>query len=300
MGEKKNGSIIITAPAKLNLYLHILGRRHDGFHNVDSLVAFASISDYVEVRPGVDLRLTISGPFANELGPIEDNLVLRAARALQKIKRINNGANLILTKNLPVAAGIGGGSSNAAATLLALVRLWNLNCSYEELNSIALTLGADVPVCLYGRAAFMRGIGESITSGPVLPPANLVIVNPRVRVSTPAVFKACRGPFSRPVSEPVEFDGVADLANQLAYNFNDLTQPAILIEPVIKAVLAALESVDDCLLFRMSGSGGSCFGVFEKECQAAKAAADIENRYPDWWIKTAKLMGREPRLAEYF
>ena len=291
MGDKTNGSIIITAPAKLNLYLHIMDRRQDGFHNLDSLVAFASISDYVEVRPGVDLELAIIGPFADELEPNEDNLVLRAARTLQKIGKINNGAKLILTKNLPVAAGIGGGSSNAAATLRALVSLWNLNYSYEELNSIALTLGADVPICLYGRAAFMRGIGERIKSGPILPPANLVIVNPRVRISTPAVFKARQGPFSRPVREPVEFDSIGDLANQLALNDNDLTQPAILIEPVIKAVLAALESANDCLLSRMSGSGGSCFGVFEKECQAAKAAKDIAKRYPGWWIKTAKLMG---------
>ena len=137
----------------------------------------------------------------------------------------------------------------------------------------------------------MRGIGECIKSGPILPPANLVIVNPRVRISTPAVFKARQGPFSRPVREPVEFDSIGDLANQLALNDNDLTQPAILIEPVIKAVLAALESANDCLLSRMSGSGGSCFGVFEKEGQAVKAAADIAKRYPGWWIKTAKLMG---------
>ena len=289
MGGQTNGSIIITAPAKLNLYLHIISRRQDGFHNLDSLVAFASISDYVEALPDVDLKLIITGPFAGELGPIEGNLVLRAAQALQKIGRVYNGAKLILTKNLPVAAGMGGGSSNAAATLRALVRLWDLECSHEELNSIALTLGADVPICLYGRAAFVSGIGERIRPAPVLPSANLVIINPRIRISTPAVFKARQGRFSRPVREPVRFDSIENLANQLAQNCNDLTQPAILIEPAIKAVLAALESASDCLLSRMSGSGGSCFGVFEKECQAAKAAADIAKQHPEWWIKTAKL-----------
>ena len=283
--------IVIDAPAKLNLYLHVTGLRDDGYHELESLVAFANVCDSIRARPAQDLTLAVRGPFAERLILDDNNLVLRAARALQNAANIEEGAQLTLTKNLPVASGIGGGSANAAATIRALVRLWDVQPSNLDFSALALSLGADVPVCLYGRVAFMSGIGEKIQPAPQIPPAYLVIVNPGITVSTPAVFKARKGPYSEPVKKTHESDSLPDFTRQLASRCNDLTAPAIAMAPVIGRVLSSLDSAKDCLIARMSGSGATCFGIFEMESQAKKAASRIEMMHPGWWIKTANLLG---------
>ena len=283
-------SIIIQAPAKLNLYLYVTGQREDGYHELNSLVAFASICDSIQVRPAPELMLTASGPFADRLKLDEENLVWRAARALQNVAKTAEGAELSLTKNMPVASGIGGGSANAAATIRALIRLWSLKHIGHELPAVALSLGADVPVCLYGRPALMSGVGELIKPAPKIPPAHLVIVNPGDAVSTKAVFKTREGPYSSPPEELKEAKSLQEFTLQLASRCNDLTAPALVISPVIQEVLTALETTKNCLFARMSGSGATCYGIFETRRQAKVAASRISLMHPDWWIKTANFL----------
>lgn len=278
------------APAKINLYLHVTGREPDGYHRLDSLVAFAGIGDTLDFRPADDLSLEVIGPTASDLPAGQDNLVLTAARLLTEWVGIRAGAAMVLTKRLPVAAGIGGGSADAAATLAGLIRLWRLDLPDEDLEAIALRLGADVPVCLAGHPTAMSGIGDILAPAPALPPAWLVLANPRTPLSTPAVFQARQGDFSAaaPLTAPVA-DARA-LAAELASRRNDLTPAAITLQPVIGQVLDALAAQPDCLLARMSGSGATCFGLFADEPSARAAAAALTARQPGWWIAAAPLM----------
>ena len=286
----KSHTIKIDAPAKLNLYLHVIGQREDGYHELDSLVAFASVGDLVYARPAANLNLTINGPFARQLHSISDNLVWRTANALQNITGVHVGADLVLTKNLPISSGIGGGSANAAATIRALIGLWDINQNDYDLSAFALALGADVPVCLYGQAAFMGGIGEEIAPGPEIPNVDLVIVNPGVPVSTPDVFKIRNGGFSKPAKRTGKMKSLSAFTRELTCCANDLTESAITIAPDIQKVLSALNSAGDCLLARMSGSGATCFGIFKTKRHAKRAASEIATKNPDWWIKTANLL----------
>ena len=247
---------------------------------MDSLVAFANICDTIHVRLASDLKLAARGPFAEGVILDKNNLVLRAALALKHISNGPAGAELTLTKNLPVAAGIGGGSADAAATIRALIRLWDIHWEDHDFSALALSLGADVPVCLYGRAAFMGGIGDRVKPGPILPPTYLVIVNPGVAVSTPAVFKARIGPYSEPAYGTYQSGSAVELARQLAQPCNDLTAPAISIAPEVGRVLGALDSAEDCLIARMSGSGATCFGMFETNRLASTAASIISEEHP--------------------
>ena len=290
----------VFAPAKINLSLHVTGRRDDGYHTLDSLVAFAGVGDVVSARPAIGLDLDYDGPFgavlADEAGA--EDLVLKAARALAEAMGLPADAHLTLTKNLPVSSGIGGGSTDAAAALVLLSRLWEAPVPDEILRDLALGLGADVPVCLDGRAANMGGIGETLDPAPPLPPAWLVLVNPGLAVSTPAVFKARTGPFSaaRPLTEtPLD---AAELAEALKRRANDLSEAAISLAPEIGTVLEALAARPGCLLARMSGSGATCFGLFAEELEAEAAARSVAAEHPDWWCVAAPLLDRIDRDAQ--
>lgn len=275
------------APAKLNLYLHITGRRGNGYHELDSLVAFTEAGDAVEACPAEVLSLAVDGPQAAALAGEADNLVLRAARALAAAVGLEPAAALRLDKRLPVASGIGGGSADAAAALRALVRLWRLDIAADRLAEIALGLGADVPVCLFGRPAVMRGIGEEIVPAPPVPAAPIVLVNPNRAVSTPAVFEARASGFSA----PGRYRGAPDpaaLAAALRETRNDLTDSALTLEPAIGTVLAALEA-QGALLARMSGSGATCFGIFGTDSAANAAADRIGGDQPGWWVLATRL-----------
>jgi 4-diphosphocytidyl-2-C-methyl-D-erythritol kinase len=283
-----------AAPAKLNLTLEVVGRREDGYHLLDSLVAFTEYGDTVEAAPGDGLSLVMDGPFGAVLAvdPAE-NLVLRAARLLAAEAGIAPEAALCLTKRLPVASGIGGGSSDAAATLSALSALWRLTPAPEDLARLGLKLGADVPVCLAGRPARLEGIGERIGPAPVLPAAPIVLVNPGIGLPTPQVFRARRGAFSAGAGPAgVLAQSPADapaLAASLARYGNDLTAPAIETLPVIAKVLAALDAAPGCLLARMSGSGATCFALFAEDQTAEAAAATIGRARPGWWAVATRL-----------
>jgi 4-diphosphocytidyl-2-C-methyl-D-erythritol kinase len=274
-----------AAPAKVNLALHVTGRRNDGYHRLDSLVVFAEVGDVLRARAGGDLSLTVTGRFAAALATEPDNLVLRAARALAAAAGIAATAALTLEKNLPVASGIGGGSADAAAALRLLARLWRIAPPDPVL---ALRLGADVPVCLAGRPARMGGIGEALSAIPALPPCGLALVNPGVGVATREVFAARAGAFSPPLPAPEAWPDAAALAGWLARERNDLEAPALRVQPAIGGVLAAVRARPGCLLARMSGSGATCFGLFADPAAAA-AAADALAR-PGWWTWGGRIL----------
>lgn len=286
--------VVVNAPAKINLYLHVVGRRSDGYHLLDSLVVFAGIGDTIAAAPAATLSLGIDGPFADGLGGGEDNLVIRAARALATATGRPAAAQLRLTKRLPVASGIGGGSADAAATLHALARLWRLDLDTKALAAIGLALGADVPVCVHGRSAFFAGIGECVTPAPPLPPAWLVLANPGIALPTPQVFKARSGGFSEAGRFAAAPASAAELALVLATRGNDLSAAAVCLAPVIGAVLAALKAVPGALLARMSGSGATCFALFADAPAAQAAAAALRARHPDWWVVAAPLLANAP------
>lgn len=284
--------ITVPAPAKLNLYLHVVGKRPDGYHLLDSLIAFADIGDSVTASPtpGRDLTLTVDGPFAAGLSDEPDNLVLRAARALRQATGAGDGAHLTLIKNLPVASGIGGGSADAAAALKALSLLWGASLPADDMARLSLDLGADVPICFHGRPAFVSGIGEKITPAPALPDTPLVLINPLVPVATPPVFKARTGPFQT----EAPFTGVPEsphaLAKTLADRTNGLEAPAKTVAPEITQVLDAILETDDVLLARMSGSGATCFGLYATPESAKEAQRNIANTHPGWWCQAGQIL----------
>ncbi len=278
------------APAKVNLYLHVTGRRDNSYHTLDSLIAFAGVGDDVAVSSADDLSLTIDGPRAGGVPTGAENLVLRAAVALAEVAGIAPRAAIRLTKRLPAAAGIGGGSTDAAAALLALDRLWGLDLAAPELRSVGLSLGADVPVCLAGRPCFVGGIGEALDPVPPLPACWMVLANPGVATPTAPVFAARRGPFSvadRFAESPRD---AAALAALLASRRNDLEAPARELVPAIGDVLAALGAQPGALLARMSGSGATCFALFAGASAARAGAAALAMEHPRWWIAPAPLL----------
>ena len=283
--------ISVFAPAKVNLCLHVVGKRADGYHLLDSLVAFAGVGDTLDISPAATLELEITGPTAGLIPSEGENIVLKAARLLAEAAGIAKGASIRLTKRLPVAAGIGGGSADAAAALKGLAQLWQVTLPPERMQALALSIGADVPVCLEGRPTRMCGIGEELSPAPALPPAWLVLVNPMIPLHTPAVFKARTGPFSAP--DPLT-ESPADapaLALALAARRNDRTPPAVSIEPVVGEMLAAITATEGCLLSRMSGSGATCFGLFATQAQASEAATKLQLARPGWWVAPAELLG---------
>lgn len=284
------------APAKINLFLHVTGRRpagdpQGGYHELESLVVFAQdliACDRITVAPADTLSLTLDGPQANPLADNrDDNLVLRAARLLQGVsgeKTHDAGAAISLTKTLPVASGIGGGSADAAATLHALRTLWQIEMDDDTLSRMAARLGADVPVCLFGRAAMMTGIGEQVTAQPDLPPFWLVLANPGIALATRDVFSAQAGQYGSSMPFERRPDSAADLAILLRARRNDLEAPARFLAPEIDPVLAALKAQHGCLLARLSGSGATCFGLFAEKREAEFAARNLSRAYPKWWV----------------
>lgn len=278
------------APAKINLTLHVLGRRADGYHALESLVAFASTGDDLRLEPGPGLALHVQGPTAPLAGNDTDNLVLKAARLLaERIPGLKVGT-FHLTKRLPVAAGIGGGSSDAAAGLRLLARLNSLPLSHSAIMEAARLTGADVPVCLEPRARMMRGAGEELGPALNLPRLFAVLANPRVPVETPKVFKALGlqpgetfGGDPHPSAEAAP-DRPA-LLGLLKAARNDLEPPARIVAPVIGEALDLLEDTEGCRIARMSGSGATVFGLYDTRHSASEAAKSLQRVRPSWWVK---------------
>ncbi len=281
------------APAKINLTLHVLGRRADGYHDLMSLVAFAGTGDDLRLEPGPALALQVAGPTAPQAGSEADNFVLKASRLLaERIPGLKAGT-FHLTKRLPVAAGIGGGSSDAAAALRLLARLNDLPLSHSALREAARLTGADVPVCLEPRARMMRGAGEELGPPLDLPRLFAVLVNPRVPVETPAVFKALGlqpGQDLRGTDHP-DMAGApsGSLLDSLKAARNDLEAPAMSLQPIIGEALGLMRRTGNCRLARMSGSGATVFGLYDDCEAAAEAAKRIQGERPHWWVKATSL-----------
>ena len=281
------------APAKVNLTLRVIGRRADGYHEIESLVVFASLADALAFTPGRSLVLAVRGPTAPSAGDIADNLVLKAARALaERVEGLRLG-RFILSKRLPVAAGLGGGSADAAAALRHLARHNRLALDDPRLAAAARATGADVPVCLDPRPRLMRGVGEILSAPIGLSRLPAVLVNPRMAVPTKDVFARLAAPRIVRLlpNEPHDFPPVdrAALISYLRDRTNDLEAPAIALTPVIADVLAALQRLAGVRLARMSGSGATCFALFDQVKAAAAAALTLRAQYPDWWVRAAML-----------
>jgi 4-diphosphocytidyl-2-C-methyl-D-erythritol kinase len=284
--------IVDTAPAKVNLTLRVLGRRPNGYHDIESLVAFADVSDRLCFVPDNPLKLSVTGPGAGHTGADAENLVLKAARALAaRVAGLTLGA-FRLQKNLPVAAGLGGGSSDAAAALRLLARANGLAAADPRLYEAARATGADVPVCLDPRARLMRGVGEILSAPLALPRFYALLVNPGIALATKDVFS--RWKRSANAAEPFDFAMAAtgnedEVLRRIAGQANDLEAPAIALAPAIADVLDALRALDGCRLARMSGSGATCFAMFSSAAERAVAARVLRAKFSNWWIAETAL-----------
>ncbi|MCX8996326.1 4-(cytidine 5'-diphospho)-2-C-methyl-D-erythritol kinase [Rhizobiaceae bacterium BDR2-2] len=276
------------APAKINLALHVIGQRADGYHLIDSLVTFADRGDRVSARIADADAFMLSGPFSGGLETDGNNLTLKARDLLRATVIEAGGAAppvaLHLEKNLPVAAGIGGGSADAAATLRALMRLWNVESDAEALGALALRLGADVPMCLAGRPAVARGIGEKLTPAPSLPSLHLLLVNPLKPVSTPDIFRRLDRRDNPPMDALPGSFSLPDWSEFLAGQRNDLEAPARQCVPEI-GIIQTLLRLTGAQLCRMSGSGATCFGLYESREAARAAERNLRTAQPGWFVE---------------
>jgi len=284
--------IVETAPAKINLYLHVTGRRADGYHLLESLVAFADVGDVLTIEPAGRFVLDITGPFAASLRdePVASNLVTRAAHALAH--RLGRTPDVLVTldKRLPVASGIGGGSADAAAALRGLARLWGLAVADPILWEVARSLGQDVPVCLASRPAYFTGIGDATRPSAGLPAFHALLVNCGTPVPTPDVFRRRSGPFTPPLSDDLPTTDRDAFLRLLADRRNDLTSAATTLAPGIAEVRHALEECPGARLARMSGSGATCFALFDDGGRAEAARLRLLDLHPEWWIAAGRLL----------
>ncbi len=292
-------ALTCAAPAKINLALHVVGQRADGHHLLESLVTFADHGDRVGLSPAETDRFTVSGRFSQDLPTSaqgrDGNLVLRA-RDLLRRELTGRGAaagpiHLHLEKNLPIASGIGGGSADAAATLKGLLALWDARIAPERLNELALELGADVPMCLDGRALLAKGIGEVITPLADLPSFSIILANPLVAVSTPVIFRTLARKANPPLALPQGIETTEEWLSALAGMRNDLEPPARTLEPAIEHVSDALSAAGADLV-RMSGSGATCFGLFSSDEEAAAAARRISAAHAGWYVLASRTAGK--------
>lgn len=288
-------SLDIFAPAKLNLYLHVTGRLDNGYHSLDSLIGFVDTGDNIEIKPARNFAFHIQGPYAGCFKHRErssetesQNLAVRAALALAGAARKNLDFKITLTKNLPLAAGLGGGSADAAAVIRGLMQWWNIPPDAPYLSSLLKKLGADVPVCLKAETTRIQGIGNILEPAPALQSWPVVLVNPVRACSTEQVFQNFKAPFKNPVTLPDSFHSFTNMITFLAAQNNDLYHAASNFVPEIDTVITALESQPGCALARMSGSGATCFGLFEKTENAKNATRTIQAAQPSWWVRQTR------------
>jgi 4-diphosphocytidyl-2-C-methyl-D-erythritol kinase len=292
-------AISLAAPAKINLALHVTGRRSDGYHLLDSLVVFAAFGDKVIVRHAKDDSFEMSGPFGCELPNDGNNLVIRARDALrQHFPGQAAPVAIHLEKHLPIASGIGGGSSDAAATFRSLAALWGIKAEPQLLAAIGLRLGADVPMCLRGRSLIARGIGEDIEPVPAFPPLPMVLANNGVTVSTPQVFAALEKRDNLPLPALPALQSVADVCAYLAETDNHMYGATAKLAPAIADTMGALRSTR-ARLVRMSGSGGTCFAIYDSNDDAEIAAARLRQRHPDWFVVATRSITEGSELVPH-
>ena len=286
------GAVVERARAKVNLTLHIRGKRPDGYHELESLVVFADVHDELTFDPGAEDGLELEGPFAGLVDG--ENLVLKAKRTVSSWLGMPISGAFRLRKTIPVAAGLGGGSSDAAAAIRALLRAYGGTRDASPFVARSAAIGADVPVCVHNGAAWMCGLGERIAPVSRMPRLPAILVNPRIKLSTADVFKTLKAPplpAGAPEAPPVlpPLNDVEAAAAYASEGRNDLEAPAIALEPAVDAVLGSIRRLDGCLLARLSGSGPTCFGLFPSQEAAARAATEIGDAHPNWWVQATTL-----------
>lgn len=280
----------LLAPAKINLFLHITGKRPDGYHLLQSVVVFANVGDRLTFTRHDSLFIDVAGPFAGDVCAPRDNLIYKAAQALGENYKTAPTGQILLEKNLPVASGMGGGSSDAATTLKGLAQLWGLPEEFDRMQKIAATLGADVPACLVRRPVWMEGVGEKMMRLPDIPDMHMVLVTPAVATPTPEVFRQFRGKFSPPIQFIGRRKTMGEWIADLKLYRNDLTDAAIAVSPEIKTALQSIADTPGCQIARLSGSGATCFGIYETPTAAHAAVNKLRQQHPEWWITAAGLL----------
>ena len=280
--------IKIIAPAKVNLFLHVVGKTDNGYHNLQSLIAFGDDGDTITITPSAEFRFSFDST-TEHLPTDENNLVICAAKLLASALGKDLNCHIHLTKNIPIGAGLGGGSSDAAATIKGLLEFWKTEIDSETLNTLLLSLGADVPSCYQAIACYFEGVGEIITPLNNFPTINALLVYPNAHSSTQDVFKQYQRNFSTPITLPTDFHDDKALIDFLKTQENDLSPAAIKNIPDIQKVLNALADTDDCQIARMTGSGSACFALFKTAKQARDAKHIIQKQFPDYWVKNTSL-----------
>ena len=297
MTSTQTKTLTIFAPAKINLYLHITGRLDNGYHTLDSMVSFADIGDEIRIEPApLDFTFNVEGPYAHGFSPKEidaspnsSNLVVQAAWALSRAAQKTPDVKIKLTKNLPLASGLGGGSADAAAVIWGLCEWWGLSRQSAYLPALMATLGADVPACLNCKTARLRGIGDIIDPVPPMPEIPIVLLHPGKSCPTAQVFSRYNGAFHQPKKLPDKLDTLEDLTAFIGPKKNDLHDPACGVVPEIENALRVLDAQAGCRIARLSGAGATCFGLFETEKQAQEAAKTLGFENPDWWAHAGTL-----------
>lgn len=299
---RRQRPLTVLAPAKVNLFLHVTGRRADGYHLLESLFAFADAGDKISLAPASELALSVTGPFASACRKAgcdgDANIVVTAAKGLRDLLGDEDlTAAITLEKSLPLSSGLGGGSADAAAVLKALQIFWGMEAEEKALYDLALSLGADVPACLLGEACLVSGIGEGITPLPEFSDLACVLVNPSQPLSTPAVFKAfSRREFQFTPPLFLKAASLGDVWELLARTKNDLQGPACGLSPDVGKVLMEMQKAPGAKAVRMSGSGATCFALFEDAAAAGNAARAVATANPGWWVKPTTLSRRPPFL----
>lgn len=280
----------LPAPAKINLFLHLTGRRDDGYHLLQSVMVFVDVGDSLEFSPHDSLFLDVDGPFAGDMPPPHENLIYRAAQMLAaEFKTTPRGA-VRLTKNLPVASGIAGGSADCAAALKGFAKLWGFSDERDRIHRIGQQLGADVPACLVAKPVWAEGIGEKMMPLHDMPALHFVLANPMVATPTPEVFRRYRNRFCPPIQFSGRKKSMQEWIADIKRYRNDLTDPAMEVTPEIRTVLQALQETPNCQVARLSGSGATCFGIYEHAETARAAVNKLKMDHPRWWVSTANLV----------
>ena len=285
-------NFIFFSPAKLNLFLEVLNKEHNGFHNLNSLMCFCDIGDYIKLEKSSSLSLEIEGPFAKNLKKFNknENLIIKSIKALKKVIDFDSNFNIKLVKNLPIGSGLGGGSSNAATVVRAICKIQSLNIPNEKLMDLLFSLGSDIPFCFLGKTALVQGVGEKVEPTNTIPIFNVLLVNPLIEVSTKEIFKKINNFSKNKTKLPNYKMEINELIKFLSFTKNDLQDIALNLQSEIKLILNIFKSDKNVLLYRMSGSGGTCFGIYKNKTTLESAVQFFQKYNKNWWVRSGKIL----------